>query len=306
MPRSIWSGAISFGLVNVPIKLYSAVSRKTVRFHQLNERTGNRIQQKRVDPSTGEEVAYDDIVKGYELTKDSYVVIRPDELEALDPEKSRTIDIEDFVDLSDIDPVYYDHPYYLVPDKGAAKAYGLLLGAMKESGKVAIARVVLRSKEQLVAIRPAGDVLMMETMIFHDEVVPPDEIEDLPDAQDLKASERELKMAQQLIDSLSSEFEPDRYHDEYREKVLELVERKAQGEEIAVQAEAPEPTKVPDLMAALEASLAAVRDQDAGGNGAPEPADGAADGKADGKAKRSKSSSRSKDGGSRSKSAAKK
>jgi DNA end-binding protein Ku len=306
MPRSIWSGAISFGLVNVPIKLYSAVSRKTVRFHQLNERTGNRIQQKRVDPSTGEEVAYDDIVKGYELTKDSYVVIRPDELEALDPEKSRTIDIEDFVDLSDIDPVYYDHPYYLVPDKGAGKAYGLLLGAMKESGKVAIARVVLRSKEQLVAIRPAGDVLMMETMIFHDEVVPPDEIEDLPDAQDLKASERELKMAQQLIDSLSSEFEPDRYHDEYREKVLELVERKAQGEEIAVQAEAPEPTKVPDLMAALEASLAAVRDQDAGGNGAPEPADGAADGKADGKAKRSKSSSRSKDGGSRSKSAAKK
>jgi DNA end-binding protein Ku len=306
MPRSIWSGAISFGLVNVPIKLYSAVSRKTVRFHQLNERTGNRIQQKRVDPSTGEEVAYDDIVKGYELTKDSYVVIRPDELEALDPEKSRTIDIEDFVDLADIDPVYYDHPYYLVPDKGAGKAYGLLLGAMKESGKVAIARVVLRSKEQLVAIRPAGDILMMETMIFHDEVVPPDEIEDLPDAQDLKASERELKMAQQLIDSLSSEFEPDRYHDEYREKVLELVERKAQGEEIAVQAEAPEPTKVPDLMAALEASLAAVRDQDAGGNGAPEPADGAADGKADGKAKRSKSSSRSKDGGSRSKSAAKK
>jgi DNA end-binding protein Ku len=310
MPRSIWSGAISFGLVNVPIKLYSAVSRKTVRFHQLNERTGNRIQQKRVDPSTGEEVAYDDIVKGYELTKDSYVVIRPDELEALDPEKSRTIDIEDFVDLADIDPVYYDHPYYLVPDKGAGKAYGLLLGAMKESGKVAIARVVLRSKEQLVAIRPAGDVLMMETMIFHDEVVPPDEIEDLPDAQDLKASDRELKMAQQLIDSLSSEFEPDRYHDEYREKVLAMVERKAQGEEIAVQAEAPEPTKVPDLMAALEASLAAVRDQDATGNGAAEAEAedaGAEDGKAGGKARRSKSSSsHSKGGGSRSKSAAKK
>jgi DNA end-binding protein Ku len=308
MPRSIWSGAISFGLVNVPIKLYSAVSRKTVRFHQLNERTGNRIQQKRVDPSTGEEVAYDDIVKGYELTKDSYVVIRPDELEALDPEKSRTIDIEDFVDLADIDPVYYDHPYYLVPDKGAGKAYGLLLGAMKESGKVAIARVVLRSKEQLVAIRPAGDVLMMETMIFHDEVVPPDQIEDLPEAKEIEASDRELKMAQQLIDSLSSEFEPDRYHDEYREKVLELVERKAQGEEIAVQAEAPEPTKVPDLMAALEASLAAVRDQDATGNGAAETADvESEDGKADGKGRRSKSSSsRSKGGGSRSKSAAKK
>src|SRR6478609_7277982 len=141
MPRSIWSGAISFGLVNVPVKLFSAVSKKTVRFNQLNKDTGNRIQQKRVDPETGEEV------------------------DALDPERTRTIDIEDFVDLDEIDPVYYDHPYYLVPDKGATKAYGLLLGAMQEAGKVAIARVVIRSKEQLVAIRPGeGDVLMMETM----------------------------------------------------------------------------------------------------------------------------------------------
>ena len=127
MARSMWSGAISFGLVNVPVKLYSAVSRKTVRFHQLNGKTGHRIAQKRVDSATNEEVPYEDIVKGYELTKEHYVVITPDELEALDPEKSRTIDIEDFVDLADIDPIYYDHPYYLVPDKGAAKAYGLLL-----------------------------------------------------------------------------------------------------------------------------------------------------------------------------------
>src|ERR671915_44838 len=213
MPRSIWSGAISFGLVNVPIKLYSAVNRKTVRFNQLNKDTGNRIQQKRVDPDTGEEVTYDQIVKGYELTKDRYVVITPEELDSLDPEKTRTIDIEDFVDLEEIDPVYYDHPYYLVPDKGAAKAYGLLLGAMQESGKVAIARVVLRSKEQLVAIRPApGGVLMMETMIFADEVVPTDEIDDLPGAKELKVSDREVKMAQQLIDSLSSDFEPEKYH----------------------------------------------------------------------------------------------
>jgi DNA end-binding protein Ku len=261
----MWSGAISFGLVNVPVKLYSAVSRKTVRFHQLSGKTGTRIAQKRVDPSTGDEVAYEDIVKGYELTKERYVVITPDELEALDPEKSRTIDIEDFVDLSDIDPVYYDHPYYLVPDKGAAKAYGLLLGAMEESGKVAIARVVLRSKEQLVAIRPApGGVLMMETMIFADEVISPEDLDDLPAAKELKASERELKMAQQLIVSLSADFEPEKYHDEYREKVLELIERKAAGEEIAVQPEAPKPKKVPDLMAALEASLAAVKGDDAG------------------------------------------
>src|SRR5919198_4586916 len=203
MARSIWSGAISFGLVNVPIKLYSAVSRKTVRFHQLNGETGNRIQQKRVDPETGEEVTYENIVKGYELTRDRYVIINPDELEALDPEKSRSIDIEDFVDLSEIDPVYYDHPYYLVPDKGAAKAYGLLLQAMQESEKVAVARVVIRSKEQLVAIRPApGGVLTMETMIFADEVVEPGDIEELPEAKELKASEREVKMAQQLIDSL--------------------------------------------------------------------------------------------------------
>jgi DNA end-binding protein Ku len=267
----MWSGAISFGLVNVPVKLYSAVSRKTVRFHQLNGKTGHRIAQKRVDPTTGEEVAFDDIVKGYELSKERYVVITPDELEALDPEKTRTIDIEDFVDLVDIDPVYYDHPYYLVPDKGAAKAYGLLLNAMKESGKVAVARVVLRSKEQLVAIRPApGDVLMMETMIFADEVVAPDQIDDLPESKELKASDRELKMAQQLIDSLSSDFEPEKYHDEYREKVLELIERKAAGEEIAVQPEAPQPKKVPDLMAALEASLAAVK-SDSAGNGGNEP-----------------------------------
>jgi DNA end-binding protein Ku len=267
----MWSGAISFGLVNVPVKLYSAVSRKTVRFHQLNAKTGHRIAQKRVDSANGEEVPFEDIVKGYELTKERYVVITPDELETLDPEKSRTIDIEDFVDLADIDPVYYDHPYYLVPDKGATKAYGLLLNAMEESGKVAVARVVLRSKEHLVAIRPApGNVLTMETMLFADEVVPPEELDELPEAKDLKASQRELTMAQQLIDSLSSDFQPEKYRDEYREKVLELIERKAAGEEIAVQPEAPEPKKVPDLMAALEASLAAVKGDGAGNGGKSE------------------------------------
>ena len=259
MARSIWSGALSFGLVNVPVKLYSAVSRKTVRFHQLNEETGNRIAQKRVDAQTGEEVAYESIVKGYELGRDRYVVVRSDELDALDPARTRTIDIEDFVDLDQIDPVYYDHPYYLVPDKGAAKPYGLLLEAMRRSGKVAIARVVLRSKEQLVAIRPSGDVLLMETMIFHDEVVPTDALDDLPAQGDLTASDREVAMAEQLIASLTSDFEPAKYHDEYREKVLGLIERKAEGEEIAVPAEAPAPPAVPDLMAALEASLAAVK-----------------------------------------------
>jgi DNA end-binding protein Ku len=291
----MWSGAISFGLVNVPVKLYSAVSRKSVRFHQLNADTGHRIAQKRVDSVTGDEVPYEKIVKGFELTKDRYVVIAPEELDSVAPEKTRAIDIEDFVDLEDIDPIYYDHPYYLVPDKGAGKAYGLLLEAMRESGKVAIARVVIRSKEQLVAIRPAaGDVLTMETMIFHDEVVPTDDLDGVPDTKDLKTSDRELKMAQQLIDSLASDFEPSKYHDEYREKVLELVERKAEGEEIAIQPDAEEPTKVPDLMAALEASLAAVKDPGAGGKSNGRKADGDDDSASKPKAK--KSSSRAKAG----------
>src|SRR5215213_3736200 len=246
MPRSIWSGAISFGLVNVPIKLYSAVSKKTVRFHQ-----------RRVDPSTGEEVPYEDIVKGYEIGKERYVVITPDELESLDPEKTRTIEIEDFVEEAEIDPIYYDHPYYLAPGTGAEKAYRLLLEAMKEAGRVAIARVVIRNKEQLVAIRPSSEVLTMSTMNFADEVVSPEAIEEIgaQDGEKATATKRELDMAQQLIDSLTAEFEPSKYHDTYRERVLELIERKAAGEEIAVAPEAPEPAAVPDLMAALEASL---------------------------------------------------
>src|SRR5215212_9572806 len=248
MPRSIWSGAISFGLVNVPIKLYSAVSKKTVRFHQLHGPTGTRIQQRRVDPSTGEEVPYEDIVKGYEIGKERYVVITPDELESLDPEKTRT---------TEIDPIYYDHPYYLAPGTGAEKAYRLLLEAMKEAGRVAIARVVIRNKEQLVAIRPSGEVLTMSTMNFADEVVSPEAIEEIgaQDGEKATATKRELDMAQQLIDSLTAEFEPSKYHDTYRERMLELIERKAAGEEIAVAPEAPEPAAVPDLMAALEASL---------------------------------------------------
>jgi DNA end-binding protein Ku len=257
MPRSIWSGAISFGLVNVPIKLYSAVSKKTVRFHQLHGTTGTRIQQRRVDPSTGEEVQYEDIVKGYEIGKERYVVITPDELESLDPEKTRTIEIEDFVEEAEIDPLYYDHPYYLAPGTGAEKAYRLLLEAMKEAGRVAIARVVIRNKEQLVAIRPSGEALTMSTMNFADEVVSPEAIEEIgaQDGDKATATKRELDMAQQLIDSLTADFDPSKYHDTYRERVLELIERKAAGEEIAVAPEAPEPAAVPDLMAALEASL---------------------------------------------------
>jgi DNA end-binding protein Ku len=267
----MWTGAISFGLVTVPVKLYSAVSRKTVRFHQLNSKTGVRIQQRRVDPSTGDEVAYEDIVKGFELAPDRYVVIEGDELDALDPKKTRTIDIEEFVELSDVDPIFYDHPYYLAPAAGGAKPYRLLLDAMRDTGRVAIARVVIRSKEQLVAIRPMGDVLAMSTMVFADEVIDPATIDDIPGADDVEVRDREVDIAKQLVESLSSEFEPGKFRDTYRDEVLALIERKASGEEIAVQPardEAAEP--VPDLMAALRASLDAVRAGD-GDEPAPKP-----------------------------------
>jgi DNA end-binding protein Ku len=260
MARAIWTGAISFGLVNVPVKLYAATSPKSVRFHQLSSKTGGRIRQKRVDSTTGDEVPYEEIVKGYEITPDRYVIITPEELETLDAKATKTIDVEDFVDLSDIDPLYFDHAYYVAPATGGAKAYRLLLDAMRESGKVALARIVLRSKQQLAALRPAGDVLTLSTMLFGDEVLAPDRLDELDSVSEAEASERELNMARQLIDSLSTDFEPEKYRDEYRDRVLALIERKAGGEEIAVQPAAEEPTPAPDLMAALEASLAAVKD----------------------------------------------
>jgi DNA end-binding protein Ku len=271
MPRSIWTGAISFGLVNVPVKLYSAVSSKTVRFHQLHADDGGRVRQKRVCSLDGEELSYEEIVKGYEIGPDRYVVVTPEELEALDPKATRTIDIEDFVDLDEIDPIYFDHPYYLAPNTGAAKSYKLLLEAMREANKVGIARVVLRQKQYLCALRASDDgVLTLSTMNYGDEVVSPDTLDELDAAAEAEAeaSERELAMAQQLIDSLASDWDPAKYRDTYRDRVLELIERKAAGEEIAVQP-AEEPAPVPDLMAALEASLAAVGaergDDDGGG-----------------------------------------
>jgi DNA end-binding protein Ku len=262
MPRAIWSGAISFGLVNVPVKMYSATSPKTVRFHQLSSKTGTRIKQKRVDPSTGDEVAFDEIVKGYELSPDRYVLIEPEELEALDPKATKTIDIEEFVDLAEIDPIYYDHSYYLAPATGGAKAYRLLLEAMREAGKVAIGRVVIRSRQQLCALRPSGDAMALSTMLFGDEVLSPDRLDELDGLDEAEATKRELTMAQQLIESLSADFDPSKFKDDYRERVLDLIERKAAGEEIAVQPEAEDTSPAPDLMAALEASLAEIRSGD--------------------------------------------
>src|SRR4051794_4227056 len=288
MPRSIWSGAISFGLVNVPVKLYSAVSKKTVRFHQLHDKDGVRIQQKRVCPADDEEVAYEHIVKGYEISPDEYVVITQDELEAIEPKKTKTIDIEDFVDLDEIDPLFYDHPYYLLPDKSAAKPYGLLHQAMIDANKVGIARVVIRSKEQLVAIRPVDGVLAMSTMNFADEIVPTDNFDE-PTAEQAETTKREVDMARQLIDSLSSGWDPDKYHDTYRERVLEMIEQKAQGKEIVVQP-AEEPQEVPDLMAALEASVKAAK----GREGAKTSSGGRKRGSENGSKKKPASRSREK------------
>ena len=265
----MWTGTIGFGMVTVPVKLYSAVDRKTVRFHQLSGKSGVRVSQKRVDPKSGEEVPYEDIVKGYELAPDRYVVIEPGEMEALEPTKTKTIEIEEFVDLSQIDPVYYDHPYYLAPGAGGAKPYRLLLEAMRETGKVAIARVVIRSREQLVAVRPMGDALGMATMLFADEVLSPDRLDEVAEAAEVKTTKRELDIAKQLVDSLAGEFEPDAFRDTYREQVLALIERKAQGKAIAVQPTAEEvATPAPDLMSALKASLDAVRAREGSGAGA--------------------------------------
>lgn len=269
MPRAMWTGTIGFGMVTVPVKLYSAVDRKAVRFHQLSGKSGMRVAQKRVDPSTGEEVPYADIVKGYELAPDRYVVIEPGELEALEPQKTKTIEIEEFVDLSQIDPVYYDHPYYLAPGPGGVKPYRLLLEAMRETGKVAIARVVIRSKEQLVAVRPMGEALGMATMLFADEVLPPERLDEIAEMAEVKTTKRELDIAKQLVESLAGDFEPESFRDTHREQVLALIERKAQGKAIAVQ---PAPEEVaapaPDLMSALKASLDAVRAREGAGAGA--------------------------------------
>lgn len=264
MARALWTGAISFGLVNVPIKLYSATAQKSVRFHQLHDTDGVRIQQKRICPADGEEVPYEHIVKGFEVAPDRYVVVTQQELDALDPRHTKTIDIEEFVELSEIDPVYYDSAYHLAPAPGGAKGYRLLLSAMEEAGKVAIGRFVLRTRQQLCALRPADGVLVLSTMLYGDEVHASGRLDELEALSDVEANEREVAMARELIESLSAPFEPTKYKDAYRERVLELIERKAAGEEIAVQPAAEAPAAAPDLMAALEASVAAVR-----GKGAP-------------------------------------
>jgi DNA end-binding protein Ku len=265
MARAIWSGSISFGLLNVPVKLYSAVARRDISLREIRESDGARIRHRRVAEGTEEEVPYESIVKAFEITSGNYVPLSKEEMASLSPEKSRTIEVQDFVDLDQIDPIYFNSPYYLGPAEGAEKAYSLLVEALEKAGKVAIARFVFRNKEHLATIRPASGVLTLTTMRFADEVVPPSELEDVLPAEKPKVAKREVEMAKELIDSLTRSFDPTAYRDEYREQLMGLIERKAEGKKIVTPAtEEPRATEAPDLMAALEESIAAVK---AKGNG---------------------------------------
>jgi len=299
MARAIWSGTISFGLLNVPVRMYSAVARRSIALREIRESDSARIKHRRVAEGTDEEVPYENIVKAYELSPGQYVPLGKDEMAALAPEKTRAIDVQDFVDIEEIDPMYFDSPYYLGPADGAEKAYSLLASAMESSGKAAIARFVFRNKEHLSAIRASDGVLTLTTMRFHDEVVPPSELDDsLPDKAP-KVAKKEREMAEQLIDSLSTKFNPNEYRDEYREQLLSLIEQKAEGKEIvAPETEAPKATKAPDLMAALEESIAAVKEKGAASSDKGKAAKAKPKAKAGASKKKSKakakSSSRSK------------
>jgi DNA end-binding protein Ku len=256
MARTIWKGALSFGLVNVPVGLYLATQDKTIHFNQFEAGTSDRIRYKKVNERTGKEVRADKIVKGVDLSGGEYVLLTDDELAAAEPEKSRYIEITDFVDLDAIDPVYFRATYYLAPEgEAAGKAYALLHKAMREAGKVAIATFVMRNREYLVAIRPEGEVIALETMYFADEVRSPTKV--LPDLSHAEApTDREIKMAQLLIDSMEDSWDPKRYRDTHREKVQALIEEKSQGKEIVANTGAPA-AKVIDLMDALNASIEA-------------------------------------------------
>ena len=255
MPRPIWSGAISFGLVNVPVMAYSAVHDHTVHFHQLDKKSGARIQYRKVSAKTGRLVDSDDIEKGFGVSKGKYVVVDEDEFEALRLESTRSVDITDFVELESVDPIYYENTYWLGTKDESARAYRLLLTAMQDAQRVGIGSVVMRNKQYLAAIRPLDGALAMSTMRFADEVVPKSEIPDLPSARS-KPDTKEVRLATQIIESLASEWDPRRYHDTYAEEMRDLIDRKAKGKKI--EAPTPEPEKkaeVIDLMSALQASL---------------------------------------------------
>jgi DNA end-binding protein Ku len=265
MARVIWTGALAFGLVNIPVGLYPATEDRTVHFNQFQKGTNDRIRYKRVNERTGQEVNFGDIVKGREVDEDTYVLLTDDELEAVEPGRTRTIDITDFVDLSEVDPVYFQRTYYLAPrGDGAERSYALLHQALAATNRVGIATLVMRSKEYLVAIRPQEDVLALETMYFADEIRDPRSATGYqPSGQEAKP--RELTIAQQLIESMTTDWDPENYRDTYRERVEDLIESKRKGEEITAEAPAPRPSKVVDLTETLRRSVEEARGRHGGG-----------------------------------------
>ena len=264
--RPIWTGTISFGLVNIPVKLHTAVREQNLSFHMLHDQDNARLKRKMICPVDNKEVHPEHIVKGYEIHKDQYVIVTPEDLEACGPKSTKTIEITDFVELGDIDPVYFDRPYFVVPQSAAAKPYRLLLDAMTQSKKIGISKLVMHDKEYLAALRPVENVIYLHTMHFGDEVLSVDGLEGLP--SEMKTNERELKVAGQLIDSLAGPFKPEKYRDDYRDCVVQMLEKKAHGQHIVNQPRtSPKPVKAGDLMAALEASLAEAKSQAKGSNG---------------------------------------
>ena len=257
MARTIWSGIISFGLVNIPVRMQTTVRKRELHFHQLHKKDNVRIKYKLVCPAENKEVPRDEIVRGYEIGPDQYVVVEDEELEAVAPEASRSIEIFKFVDLSEIDPIYFDRPYYLLPDKNAGKSYGLFVEALEQSQKVGICKFIMRTKEYLAALRSIDGVICAEIMHFAEEVTQPADLEDRPER--LEVNPKELKIAQQLIDALTDEFDPNEFHNEFIDRVEEMVEKKAEGEVITKPRVEKRPAKVIDLMDALERSLASAK-----------------------------------------------
>jgi DNA end-binding protein Ku len=257
--RPLWKGAITFGLISIPVRLYSAVEDKTLKFHMLHDEDGGRIRYQRTCAKCGKEVSWDDIVKGYEYSKDHYVIFTEDELQALDVDSIRAVDVVSFVPLTDIDPIYFNKTYYVAPEPSGLKAYRLLAEALEAEGQVGVAKVALREKEHLSTIRLKDGVFVLETMHWPDEIREPafDELDRHVDVRD-----QEVKMARQLIQQLSGEFHPEEFEDEYRVRLQEIAEKKVEGEEITVAAQpAEEPAEVVDLMEALKASVAQAKDK---------------------------------------------
>lgn len=259
MPRALWSGSLSFGLVNIPVRLVAAVKDKEVRFHLLHAADGARVKNRHVCSKDGKELDWDDIVKGYEVGPDQHVTLTDEEMEAFAAESTRRIDIVDFVELREIDPAFFDSPYFLVPDAASAKAYGLLHEALTKSKKVGIAKMVMRGKAYLVAVRPKRELLMCETMRYAEELVPAAEALGDVKIPAKAADKREVAMAEQLIGTLAAPFDPDKYRNEYREKVLEIIDQKSAGGTVVA---APTPRASPrttDLLGALQKSLEAAK-----------------------------------------------